>query len=145
MSDRGYKGSEEQRNKRAKEKKMASNYSREGKGFRNLVVWQRAHELTLLVYRLTKKFPKEEVYGLKSQMRRAASSVPANIVEGQGAGQGNYKRHLLIAKGSLAEVEYFLILANDLRYLSDEEIKQAEKLRAETGFLLYRLIQALSH
>ena len=123
---------------------MMSNYSREGKGFRNLVVWKRAHKLTLLIYKLTQKFPKEEMYGLKSQMRRAASSVPANIVEGQGTGQGNYKRHLLIAKGSLAEVEYFLILAKDLDYLSDEDIKNVEKLRAETGFLLYRLIQSLS-
>ena len=122
---------------------MTSNYSRDGKGFRNLVVWQRAHELTLLIYKLTQKFPKEEMYGLKSQMRRAASSVPANIVEGQAAGQGNYKRHLLIAKGSLAEVEYFLILANELGYLSDEEIKTAEKPRAETGYLLYRLIQSI--
>ena len=123
---------------------MAKSYSRDGKGFRNLVVWQRSHELTLLIYKMTKNFPKEEMYGLKSQMRRAASSVPANIAEGQAAGQGNYKRHLLIAKGSLAEVEYFLILANDLNYLLDEDIQKAEKLRAETGFLLYRLIQSLS-
>ena len=77
-------------------------------------------------------------------MRRVASSIPANIVEGQAAGQGNYKRHLLIAKGSLAEVEYFLILAKDLGYLSNEEIQKAEKPRAETGYLLYRLTQSLN-
>ena len=121
---------------------MTEDYSREGKGFRELLIWQRAHELTLAVYELTKDFPSDEKYGLTSQIRRAASSVPANIVEGYAAGQGNFKRHLLIAKGSLAEVEYFLILAKDLKYASLDKIETVEKLRAQTGYLLYRFMQA---
>ncbi len=122
---------------------MPENYSREGKGFRQLVIWQRAHELTLVIYDLTKSFPPEERYGLTSQMRRASSSVAANIVEGHAAGQGNFKRHLFIAKGSLAEVEYFLILAKDLKYSSSDKIEKAEKLRAKTGYLLHRFIQSM--
>ena len=122
---------------------MAENYSREGKGFRKLLIWQRAHELTLEVYELTKSLPKEEIYGLVSQMRRAVSSVPANIVEGHAAGQGNFKRHLFIAKGSLAELEYFLILIKDLGYAPADKIEKAEKLRAKTGYLLYKFIQSM--
>ena len=122
---------------------MVENYSREGRGFRELLIWQRAHEMTLAVYDLTKDFPPEEKYGLTSQMRRAASSVPANIVEGYATGQGNFKRHLLIAKGSLTEVEYFLILAKDLSYASFDKIKTVEKLRAQTGYLLYRFMKSM--
>ena len=122
---------------------MAGNYSRDGKGFRQLLIWQRAHETTLAIYDLTKSFPPEEKYGITSQIRRAASSVPANIVEGHAAGQGNFKRHLLIAKGSLAEVEYFLILAKDLKYSSSDKIEKVEKLRAKTGYLLHRFLQSM--
>lgn len=122
---------------------MSDNYSRDGKGFRELLIWQRAHELTLEIYKLTSSFPAEEKYGLISQLRRASASVAANIVEGHAAGQGHFKRHLSIAKGSLAEVEYFLILAKDLRYATSDKMKRAEALRAKTGYLLYRFMQSM--
>lgn len=123
---------------------MIEKIDRSEKGFRKLIVWQRAHELTLLVYKLTEKFPKYEMFGLTSQLRRAVVSVSANIVEGYAAGgKGQFKRYLDIAQGSLAEVEYYLILAQDLTYITSSQYEQAESLRAETGFLLHRLIQSL--
>ena len=115
-----------------------------GKGFRKLVVWQRAHALVLLVYKLSDGFPQKELYGLTNQIRRAAVSVPANIAEGYASGgEGQFKRFLNIAQGSLAEVEYFLILANDLNYISSKEYQEVEKLRIEVGYLLHRLISSL--
>ena len=86
--------------------------------FRNLKVWQRAHALTLSVYEATGAFPKEEVYGLTSQIRRAASSIPANIAEGCGRdGDAEFKRFLQIAMGSATELDYHLVLAHDLNFL----------------------------
>ncbi len=118
--------------------------ARSDKGFRKLIVWQRAHQLSLLVYKLTEKFPKSEIYGLTSQLRRAAVSVPANIAEGYGYGRkGQTGRFVDIAQGSLSEVEYFLILSLDLKYINQEEYDKGEALRAETGFLLHRLEQSL--
>ena len=109
--------------------------ARNDKGFRKLIVWQRAHQLSLLVYKLTEKFPKSEIYGLTSQLRRAAVSVAANIAEGYGYGsKGQTGRFLNIAQGSLSEVEYFLILSLDLSYINQEEYDKGEALRAETGF-----------
>ncbi len=117
---------------------------REGKGFRKLIVWQRAHKLTLLIYRLSESFPQHERFGLTSQIRRASASVPANIVEGYALGSSaQYLRHLRIARGSLAEVEYFLILARDLEYISQDDYNVAENLRAEVGYLLSRLIDSI--
>lgn len=117
---------------------------RSDKGFRKLIVWQRAHQLTLLIYKLTENFPKSEIYGLTSQLRRAAVSVPANIAEGYGYGRkGQTGRFLDIAQGSLSEVEYYLILSLDLGYIKQEEYDKSESLRAETGFLLYRLQQSI--
>lgn len=115
------------------------------KGFRKLIVWQRAHQWVLLIYKLTEKFPKHEMFGLVSQMRRAAVSVAANMAEGYAAGgKGQFGRYLDIAQGSLAEVEYYLILALDLKYITQVEYEQTESLRSETGYLLYRLIESLS-
>ena len=123
---------------------MAENGEKTEKGFRKLLVWQRAHQLVLLIYKTTEAFPKSELFGLTSQMRRAAVSVPANIAEGYAAGgEGQLSRFLNISQGSLAEVEYYLILSTDLKYISDTQYQEAEKLRKETGFLLYRLIQSL--
>ena len=117
---------------------------RNDKGFRKLIVWQRAHQLTLLIYKLTEKFPKNEIYGLTSQLRRASVSVPANIAEGYGYGRkGQTGRFLDIAQGSLSEVEYYLILALDLKYINQEEYNEGEALRSETGFLLHRLEQSV--
>jgi len=114
------------------------------KGFRKLIVWQRAHQWVLLIYKLTEKFPKHEMFGLMSQMRRAAVSVAANMAEGYAAGgKSQFGRYLDIAQGSLAEVEYYLILALDLKYITQAEYDHTESLRAETGFLLHRLIESL--
>ena len=123
---------------------MTEKTDRSGKGFRKLIVWQRAHQLVLQVYKFTEKFPKHEVFGLTSQLRRAVVSVPANVAEGYAAGgKGQFKRYLDIAQGSLAEVEYYLILAQDLTYITSSQYEQAESLRAEAGFLLHRLIESL--
>ncbi len=124
---------------------MSEKTDRTGKGFRKLLVWQRAHQLVLLIYKNTEKFQKHEMFGLTSQMRRAAVSVPANVAEGYAAGGKNqFGRYLDIAQGSLAEVEYYLILALDLKYITQVEYDKAESLRAETGFLLHRLIESLN-
>ncbi len=81
------------------------------------------------------------MFGLTSQLQRAAVSVPANVAEGYGAGSGGqFGRYLNISQGSLAEVEYYLILAQDLEYISAEDYRQAESLRTEVGYLLSRLI-----
>jgi len=91
------------------------------KHFQELVVWQKAHELVLAVYRLTKEFPKEEAYGLTSQLRRSVVSVPANIAEGfKKRGKNDKARFLNIAQGSLEETRYYLILAKDLNYGTNE-------------------------
>lgn len=123
---------------------MTDKTDRAGKGFRKLLVWQKAHQLVLRVYKHTEKFPRNETFGLMSQMRRAIVSVPANIAEGYAAGsKAQFGRYLDIAQGSLAEVEYYLILAQDLTYISSSQYDEAESLRAETGFLLHRLIESL--
>ena len=114
------------------------------KGFRKLLVWQRAHQLVLLIYKISESFPKSELFGLTSQIRRAVVSVPANIAEGYAAGgKGQFARYLNIAQGSLAEVEYYLILCQDMKTITSDQYEQSEKLRGETGFLLHRLIQSL--
>ena len=86
--------------------------------FRNLRVWQRAHQLTLDVYGETRAFPKDERYRLTNQLRRAAASIPANIAEGCGRnGDTELARFLIIARGSASELDYLLLLAHDLGYL----------------------------
>jgi four helix bundle protein len=86
--------------------------------FRNLKVWEKSHQLTLSVYRDTQRFPKEELYGLTSQMRRACASIPANIAEGCGrGGDPEFRRFLQIAMGSASELDYQLLLARDLGLL----------------------------
>ena len=85
--------------------------------FRDLIVWRKAHEFVLSVYRYTRKFPKEEIYGLTSQFRRAAVSIPANIAEGfKKRSRSDKARFMNISQGSLEECRYYLILAQDLEY-----------------------------
>jgi four helix bundle protein len=92
------------------------------KDFRELKVWRRSHDVVLAVYRVTKSFPKEELFGLTSQMRRAAASVPANIAEGCGRdGDAELKRFLTIALGSACELDYHLLLATDLGYIGSTD------------------------
>jgi len=92
------------------------------RNYKNVVAWQRTHELTLAVYKLTKRFPDDERFGLTSQVRRAAYSAPANIAQGSGRDTTkDYLRFLYIALASLKETEHFLLLAHDLGYLSDSD------------------------
>jgi four helix bundle protein len=87
--------------------------------FRELKIWERSHRLTLEVYKATRQFPKEELYGLTSQMRRAAASIPTNIAEGCGRnGLAELSHFLNIAMGSASELDYHLLLARDLNFLS---------------------------
>ena len=87
------------------------------KTFQDLVVWQKAHQFVLSAYRLSEDFPRKEVYGLTSQLRRAAVSIPANIAEGfRKRGRADKARFMNIAQGSLEECRYYLILARDLGY-----------------------------
>jgi four helix bundle protein len=87
------------------------------RNFQDLIVWQRAHQFVLAVYRLSKSFPREELYGLTSQFRRAAVSVPANVAEGfKKRGRADKVRFMNIAEASLEECRYYLILTEDLGY-----------------------------
>jgi len=87
------------------------------KTFTELIVWQKAHAFVLSAYKLTETFPKSEIYGLSSQLRRAAVSIPANIAEGyKKRGPADKARFMNMAQGSLEEVKYYLILAHDLTY-----------------------------
>lgn len=96
------------------------------RSFRDLVVWQKAHQLVLAVYRLTKGFPADERFGLTSQIRRAAVSVAANIAEGFGKrGKPDKARFFNIAQGSLEEVHYYLILGNDLGYTDCNQLSES--------------------
>jgi four helix bundle protein len=92
--------------------------------FQDLIVWQRAHQFVLSVYLLSKSFPREELYGLTSQFRRAAISVPANMAEGfKKRGKADKARFLNIAEGSLEECRYYLILTEDLGYGDSPELR----------------------
>jgi len=87
------------------------------RNFQDLVVWQKAHQFVLDIYRFTDKFPQKEIYGLTSQIRRSAVSIPANIAEGfRKRGRADKARFLNISEGSLEETRYYLILAHDLHY-----------------------------
>ncbi len=94
------------------------------KSFRDLIVWQKAHELVLALYRFSGNFPNAETYGLARQMRRAAVSVPANIAEGfKKKGRADKARFMNTAQGSLEECRYYLILAADLGYGKTDELQ----------------------
>jgi four helix bundle protein len=112
--------------------------------FRNLKVWDRAYSLTLDVYRSTKSFPRDEIYGLTSQMRRASASIGANIAEGScRRGDTDFARFLQIAVGSASELEYHLLLARDLQLLQTPDYErltgQAEEVKRMLAALLKKL------
>ena len=114
------------------------------RNFQELEVWQRAHQLVLTVYRVTKPFPAEEKYGLVSQMRRAAVSIPANIAEGfKRRGHTEKMRFYNISETSLEELKYYFILSKDLEYIANTEqlIADAEIVSR----LLYRLIESIKN
>ena len=109
--------------------------------YKDLKVWEKAHLFTLKVYEQTKPFPKEELYSLTNQLRRAASSIPANIAEGCGKNTNNELAHFLnISLASSNEAEYFLILSKDLNYLSEEKFNQLYNLINEVKGMLIALI-----
>lgn len=109
--------------------------------YKDLKVWEKSHHFTLSVYDATKLFPKEELYSLTNQLRRAASSMPANIAEGCGKNSNNELAHFLnIALGSANEAEYFLILSRDLKHLTEENFNQLNNIINEVKGMLIALI-----
>lgn len=112
--------------------------------FRELKVWEKAHILTLAIYKVTQSFPKEEVYGLTSQMRRSAASIPANIAEGCGKGSEiDLARYMQISMGSASELEYHLLLAKDLSYLEAEKYENLNYSVIEVKKMLGPFIKKL--
>ncbi|MBI4085678.1 MAG: four helix bundle protein [Candidatus Liptonbacteria bacterium] len=111
-------------------------------GYKKLNVYQKANGLVLVVYKTTSTFPKEELFGLISQMRRCAVSVPANIVEGYGRRTKKDKlQFLYIARGSLNELEYYIELVLQLGYIAKSEYEELTVLRSEVGRLLFGFIR----
>jgi len=115
-----------------------------GTKYENLQVWQRACDLTESVYQATRAFPKEEMFGLSSQMRRAAVSVPANIAEGSvGGTSADYLRFLRIARGSLAELRTYFVLSARLNDLGAERVRHLDEVADKVAALLYGLIKSI--
>jgi four helix bundle protein len=114
------------------------------KDFRQLKVWEKSHQLALAIYKTTKDFPKEELYGLTSQIRRASMSVPTNIAEGCGRNtDADFARFIQIAMGSASETEYELILARDLGFLSQDAHTNLHNEVEEVKRMLASLLKTL--
>ncbi|MBN9658137.1 MAG: four helix bundle protein [Acidobacteria bacterium] len=114
------------------------------KDFHELKVWKKAHSLTLAIYHSTMAFPREEIYGLTSQLRRASASIPANLAEGCGrTGDAELARFCSIALGSASEVEYHLLLAKDLNMLEPRDFEVLTNRTIEVKRMLTSLIQKL--
>jgi four helix bundle protein len=112
--------------------------------FRNLKVWQKGHRVTLDVYAATESFPSREIHGLTSQLRRAAYSIPSNLAEGCGRQTDKeFARSAHIAMGSACELEYFLLLARDLKYLPHEQHESLSAAAVEVKRMLAALIDTL--
>jgi four helix bundle protein len=115
------------------------------KPYERLLAWQASHRLVMEIYQASQRWPKPEMYGLTSQSRRAAFSIPLNIAEGSAKrGSREFRRFLDIAIGSMSELTYCLRLARELDYLSEADWKKIEDQREEAGKLLWRLYQAMS-
>jgi len=109
--------------------------------YKDLKVWEKAHRFTLTVYEVVKLFPKEEIYSLTNQLRRSASSIPANIPEGCGKNsQPEFAHYLTIALGSANESEYFLILSKDLKYLDQKNFNTLSTIINEIKAMLITLV-----
>jgi four helix bundle protein len=114
------------------------------KDFRKLKVWEKSHHLTLSVYQATSSFPDHERYGLTSQLRRAAVSIPTNIAEGYGrGGDAEFARFLQIASGSAAELQYQILLANELNFMDTDNFERLNNDVVEVKKMLNALIQKL--
>ena len=115
-----------------------------GQSFRDLIVWQRAMQLAVAIYRLTRDFPKEELYGLTSQIRRCAVSIPSNIAEGQGRlSVGEFRQFLGIARGSTCELQSQLEIARALGFGNARVIDEAEALSQEVRKMLVGMLDSL--
>jgi four helix bundle protein len=105
--------------------------------YKKLAVASKAHDLTLNLYRVTEAFPRTEIFGLTSQIRRASSSINANLAEGSARGTDrDFLRFVRIALGSVSELEYHLVLARDLNFVPEEDFRRLEKQRREVGAML---------
>ena len=114
------------------------------KDFRSLKVWEKGHEITMSVYKETKNFPKEELYGLVSQLRRASSSIPTNIAEGCGKhSDKEFANFLQIAMGSASETEYLIFLSGELEYLSKVKAQEMINQITEIKKMLASLIKSI--
>jgi four helix bundle protein len=114
------------------------------RSYQDLAIWKKAMQLVVQVYHLTRRFPREEMHGLTSQMRRAAVSIPTNIAEGWGRGsRKEYIQFLRIARGSLLELETLLAISRNLRYLSQEDMQARLALVGEISRMLSGLIASL--
>ena len=114
------------------------------RNYKKYTIWQEAHIIALNTYKLSKKLPESELYGIVSQMRRAAVSVPANIAEGCGRNTDKeFKRFLIIARGSITELQYFFILTKDLKILPEEDcsemIENCDKLMRSISSLIIKI------
>jgi len=116
------------------------------RNYKDLIVWQKSYQLCLDIYKTTKGFPKEERYGLTSQIRRAAVSIPSNIAEGYGRKTTpDYIRCLYIAYGSTCELETQLLLTGDLGYIQGEQLKKVQRDTGEAERMLRALIKSLEN
>lgn len=117
-----------------------------GRNFKTIKAWELADNLVVEVYRTTRLFPKEELYGLVSQMQRAAVSVAANIAEGTSRKtHKDFSHFLVIARASLAEVEYYIHLTQRLGYLEDREIEKLAAMQKETAVTLNGFISSMNN
>ena len=114
------------------------------KDFRQLKVWEKSHQLALAIYKVTAKFPKEELYGLTSQVRRASMSIPTNIAEGCGRNtDADFARFLQMAMGSTSETEYQLLLSLDLGFLNKEQYDKLNLDVTEVKHMLASLLKTI--
>jgi four helix bundle protein len=112
--------------------------------YRDLHIWKRSVELSIALYQLTANFPREEIYGLTNQLRRASVSIASNIAEGYGRGsRGEYKQFLAMAIGSNFEVQTQLVIVKELQYCSSESIDRVESLSIEVGKMLTVILKKL--
>lgn len=112
-------------------------------GYKKLIAWQKADELAKLIYTLTLQFPKSEIYGLTSQLRRAVLSIPANIIEGYArVNKNEFRRFLSIALGSLAEVEYFVTFSFEQKLIKQKDYQSVIDLKEECGRIIWKLYQS---
>ena len=110
--------------------------------FQELIIWQKSHQLTLNIYSISASFPKVEIYGLVSQMRRSSSSIPTNIAEGCGRNSNpEMRRFLIISTGSCSELEYQLILSKDLNYIQATVFKELSESVVEIRKMIYSFIK----